>query len=387
MFLGMLLIGIPVPGSVYSADTWTAFDLVRKLGSSSFDERDRIERQLRATPTAMLAVIGGTGSADAEIQRRCRAILSKWAAQQADRGLENLVREAGDDFDRFVNSVLNSPPELPSFVRAAAAARAFDGFLVRNSFPSLTTEKGRPLTPFHEFNAYLTAMKPTLPGEARKGSSPFLNRASKADIEKMYYSVLLCSGNVRVGSSTGSLIIAGGDVVCDGHLLSTMVIASGDVTVKSRRTRALIIAGGNVTIQSQHASDLVLVTPGKAHIEGRDAISVSGQRQPSRRLVVFEQKSKPCRELFVFRTLKDCGIDASSDGDRIKIVKVRNQSPFAGILKDDDRVIRSGAETIQSVGHLRRILNSGLDAQNVDLQVDRHGQLLRVAGALKVASP
>jgi hypothetical protein len=387
MFLGMLLIGIPVPGSVYSADTWTSFDLVRRLGSSNFEERDRIERQLATTPAAMLAVVSGTSSPDAEIQRRCRAILSGWAARQADRGLKNLVREAGGDFDRFVNSLLKSPPELPSFARAAAAARAFDGFIVRNSFPNLTMKKDWPLTPFHEFNAYLKAMKPTLPGEARKGSSPFLDRASRADIEKMFYSVLLCSGNVRVGSSTGSLIIAGGDVVCDGHLLSTMVIASGDVTVKSRRTRGLIIAGGNVTIQSQHASDLVLVTPGKAHIEGRHAIPVPGQRQVSRRLVVFEQGSKPCADLFAFRSLKDYGIDASADGDRIKIKKVETQSPFSGILKQNDSVIRSVGETIESVGNLRRILSSALDTQRIDLQVDRDGQILRVAGAIKVASP
>jgi hypothetical protein len=384
----LLFFGFAFPGGPFSAAAQECFSLVHKLDAPRFKDRSKAQRELQQRPSAIWAVHWGSRhSTGLEISRRCTAILAEWRLRSEDGGLGDLVSKTDGSFDRFLNSFLISQEDdFELFKRFSAVVRTFDKFLVRNSYSSLTRNNDRPITPFHPYERYIKQYDPGLV-ERRfaadlRWPTPGLRRVERLEREVVINSMVLCQGSAHIQRCLRSAVIAGGDFRCDEVASLSMVFAAGDVWIGGPRessTLVLVVAGGDVHVAGKSSSSLLIVTCGEATVESQRTSKLPS----SLRLLTFHGKPKPAGDLFTFSSLTDWGLEATAEGQQVRIGKMSAESPLKRTLRENDVVVSCQGKKINSIGQFRRLLSLAAETDELICVVERFGKSLVVRQKIK----
>src|SRR5205085_1737156 len=99
-------------------------ELVRRLGSPAYAEREAAERQLKAIGAAALpAVTAGATSRDAEVARRCAAIRAHIYQAEAEAFVAGRKEHGSPAWKRFQQLVGDSPEARKLFAEMVADDR------------------------------------------------------------------------------------------------------------------------------------------------------------------------------------------------------------------------------------------------------------------------
>lgn len=362
------------------------FDLVKKLDSPKAGERERFQKQLRDRSDAIWAVIWGSQRQNLDIAIPCLEILEEWKWRMQ---LSKIVQESGDDFDRYINLLLNTPfQDLECFAKASAHGRAFDRYFIRKSerdtskysklFAPLSADGRGLATPFHDFSWYVEKIRPT-PFKGFLRDPPvqggmYLAKCDGVKKEMLFRSIILSDGNVDLKSASSCIIVSGGDVSIARDVAGSLIVAAGDVQLKAHADCAVVVAGGTVLVERE-TTNILFVSPRQIELAFRGKIL-----SPA---LVFDGKSRPAPELFTFPDLwQDHGLAATLERGHVRITKAKTNAPFSHLIQHDDVILGCEKKKIESVGQFRRLLRHSLDTGQFEFDVERAGKTMTVRAPL-----
>ena len=120
LFFGQVL----CPGSPFGRDSWDCLNIVRKLESGSYKERDVLVLQLRTRPDALWAIFWGSHHSSPEISRRCKAIMRQPGRCVTIGSLTKFFRLSTAIWIGSSAASYAPDPNMDSFEKIAHAAQA-----------------------------------------------------------------------------------------------------------------------------------------------------------------------------------------------------------------------------------------------------------------------
>ena len=261
--------------------------LIKKLGSTNFQERQAATKALQQRPEAAGALRAALASTDREIARRSSEILELWLVPD--------IKAAAKDgrIDRFIE-IMAAWPEGKYEKEAWSAIRELATGL-NDLHEKNGGMKSNRLARWDEKPPIVICAKRIT--ENTKGDlfyGYFFLRAKQIDVDykrsrgenplNTFYSshaVLIAADSVRMFSENGNRcpIFAGGNVELYGDGGACFIVSGGDVQIDSPVSNALVIARGNVTVAGP-ISDSRIVS-GKSVIRKRTPNSIITENEPN----------------------------------------------------------------------------------------------------------
>jgi type II secretory pathway component PulC len=361
-------------------------DLIRRLGSEDFLERQAAMRRLSALPVDAPppALIEATRSPDPEVRRRAGEAVKAIRTKAEDRALgrERLFAKRGA-IDLFVAST--SAWDIPADDDRLWQAVLDVGMALVRKLPALpkltpidsgkaggwSPQNGRvPITPARFWSTsggshlLIRSNEPyRVPSLYRYGGF----RATEVIApEVLTRNLVVADGQVRAGNYISeSIILANGNVTTARYLSNAIVVCDGDVEVAETLSRAVVIARGDITVQ-EHASSSTLIAGGK--------VSIAKEGPPNLRNVVEEKQSKPL-DFVTFFELSTVGVEAKAVDKAVQITAVAVGKPFAhaGVCVGDI-ILEVNGKKPDSAESLRRLLRDALAIGDATVKLNRGGK-------------
>jgi hypothetical protein len=292
--------------------------------------------------------------------------------------LKLIVAKNGGNFDRFLNSFLESgAPDLEVFKKVSQVGALFDVVIVERGLKTLTRRREVGRTPFHDFADYFAKVQPLVHRISWLSSidqtpKPCLAKVDRVVTKQLPGSIVLSQSDIDTRATDTSILVGGGDVrvkVAEG----TVILAAGDVTIAGESAEVFVIAGGKITVAGP-LGDHFLVAGQKVEIEQPRFI------RQAKNKVVSEAQGKGGAGLFA--DLADYGLKAVRDGGKVRIQIVKNDSPFRNLLKEQDRILKVAGKDVESVGQFRRLMSHALETHRLDVELERAEKNVRVQSKL-----
>jgi hypothetical protein len=383
---------------------WSVEELIKRLGSDSFEERETAIRLLTKRKEAVPALRQALQSPDAQIKRSARDILkeiakAEWAALakngQVDLLVERLVHlPEDDDEDIGWQTTLNLVSKLLDLEEKKYGNT---GFEVNDKVPFLNTERVDKVAKYFrpavlDLVKYEHAYQPKrLSGRQiliPKNNGGGLIRAEKVTIEEAIgCNLIVSTGPVRAalaptalgGALSRSIILAGGNVAVD-HAYASVIVCDGDLTIQKGLDNCLIVARGHVK-----ADDLPF------GISNCVIMTASTVKLPKQEIGGSAIKEKVANALGIvnFFELTQVGIEvtAAEGGVEVKHVTPNGALARAG-LRANDRVSAVDDVNIDGPESLRRVLRRKFAlSEPMTLKGQREGQPLKMVVSSLVEFP
>ena len=263
-----MLIMLPALVLAQSGEGDAVKALIKKLGSSSFQERQAATKALQERPEAAPAVRDALRSADSEIRNRAGEILDYYDRRPV-RDLDAAVKEGR------VHSVIEMLAGWPTgkydqeawyalhdFATTLTALHKKQGgekikLLMARDQPVLVLSAKRiteATVGQHERAYFLLAGEVDLDDRRRKPGEAAKNAFA-------HNAVIVAAGSVRILPGHRHIIVADGSVVLQdsgGPITDTLIVSCGDVTLHCGVANSLIIARGKVISTGELAGNRII---------------------------------------------------------------------------------------------------------------------------------
>jgi PDZ domain len=395
----VICLSLSLAAAVSGADAPTVKELIHRLGSDDFEEREKATKLLLEREEALPELRKAMHSDDAEVRRRASEIIDGIEQRQAKRGLARAasLAKAGKP-DQAVERLVRwgkwdkegaSLESLSDLARdlLEREKKQFGKVQIKNP-----DGKGNVANPLEDFAAFSKLVKTE--GSYRTDHSRlpivyegkrwpcFVTRGAgvTAKVKSMIFSLIASSGDisVRADGIVKTLFVACGSVTLeDGeHTNKSVIICDGDVIITCDNVHdCLIIAGGDVTLP-----DTVI----------ESAVFAGGSIKQSKRgeLVrsVIRENEKHPLGLIRFFDPAEAGIEVAADKGAVQVKAAAKGKPFAeaGLCAGDLVTQINGART-PSPEEFRKRLRAALadGGPTMTLTVQREGKTLTVPVAVK----
>jgi len=258
MRFSMLLVLGALPAMVFALGQGneSVESLIRKLGSTNFQERQVATKALEERPEFAPALRAALRSPDREIARRAGEILERGLVRE----INGVIKEGR--MDRIID-IFAGWPEGKQEKEAWDAARE-----LARTLANLSQKNGqKQINPLERWGdkapIVISAERITEMTKANMFHPCFFLRANQVDVDIKRLKgakspnpfstcdlAIVASGSVRMFAVGGIPIFAGGNVNLSGEAGGCLIVSGGDVHIDSILSNSLVIARGNVTCTS-----------------------------------------------------------------------------------------------------------------------------------------
>lgn len=234
--------------------------LIKKLGSSQFQERDAAMKVLLQRPDAAPALRDALRSPDRELAKRAEEILD-YLDRAPIRELNEAVKNG--HADRVIQSIAEWPPDkydLEVWLAARQFAKTIDAIHFKQHgkrigdiskwevAPTLIAEKRvtENLKNYPRRGNYIIRAAEVDMAFTRLKKPMVSNRFEQSDV------FFVVTKSVRLESLLAgrTVVFAGGSVEMSGFIINSVIICGGDATFDGELHGSLIVARGNVSLES-----------------------------------------------------------------------------------------------------------------------------------------
>jgi hypothetical protein len=355
------------------AESLSVKQLIERLGSNSFEEREEASRLLVDREEAVLELRAALKFPDAEVRRRAREILAEMEYRPATRGLDKaaFLLESGE-VDQAVERLVHWADADPAGKSLEPLVR-----FAQKVFEREQKQFGKLEPKFFNFaNApigdlakYVKSNQPLFLQSRQRLQVPvkkadrnvFVVRGCGVTVPALWTSLIVSSNDVVVKHDEcvyGTVIFAAGSVSFEpkADLETTVIVSAGDVTVKDPDCPVgfgdcLIVARGNVTLSREGLIRCAIFAGGtvKAPPGACFAWCVIREHEPNALgLVNFFDPAK-------------AGIEVGPSKDGVEVKTVGKDTVFdASGLKPGDVLTAISGKPIESPETFRRLLRTAL---------------------------
>ncbi len=360
--------------------------LIGQLKSNKFKDREEATRQLMERDDALPALREAAKSDDAEVASRARKAMeaiNKRLAKRAFRRAAGLLKKG--QTDQFVEQAVRWREYVDEDWWKAAvdhvhaindeAVKASGGqFKLAKNLPQvkptlpwvdiaklrfvhtdhLKTEKGHFVK-----RERIVAESVTVPDGFIHESFIFCDGSVESKFN-LAYAVVFANGNMRIGNPESLGSIGGCIVICDGNVTTegvddSVILCTGNVSVGTDVRNSVIVSGGYVKMG--------LTFPGSS----------------AKNSLIQEHQCDPLHCIHFFDPTQ-VGIEVKStkEGVRVEALAAARSFAKAGIRKGDQIVAVDGVE-IHSAEAFRRLLRRRMqETDSILLEIRREGKPLRI---------
>ncbi len=348
-------------------------ELIRRLGSQEFKEREEATRLLLerkdALPALRKIVEAGT---DLELARRAAFILEEVPRRQARRMLDRLraLAKAGavDQCAELLARWPKGREEAACWEVTRDLARKLSGFHKTQG----RLEDGKFLLDLVEAPQVISATRVTkLPGY--DGESTLFIRGGEVCPKGGDFGigVITSSGPARIERFAFGVIFAGGPVEVDGKG-DMLIVSDGDVTLRNGAFRSVIMARG--TVRAEHVLTNCLVVSGKTvvspFVKPQYAYENCTIKQNEPFPLGFVRFFDPARE--------GVTVEPADGGVRVQGTEVGTPFARAGLRAGDVIMTVAGAASGSPEVFRRLLRRAWVGDEAVALQVIRDGKTLQI---------
>jgi hypothetical protein len=268
----IILVSLSAAIGIACAQPGSYDELIRRLGSENFADRDEAEKELIRLPGARGALMRAVESADKEVARRARVVIEELDRQKRERVSAAVRRYAVNSrIDCVVDAMtctLNQPEDAKCWeaVLDAVAVLLHKEHKELGKTPGLTKTVPRSIGMTKQkgiatlqANAVLARPRVTAQNLDKGPLGPpvaCLIRAEEIDCNcRLAVVSAICSGSLRA-EVFGGVIFANGDVCISSILSWSVVVCDGNVDAPLI-TNSLIIARGRVKAADVHQSTII----------------------------------------------------------------------------------------------------------------------------------
>jgi hypothetical protein len=392
-----LCLALSLAVTVSAADALTVNELIRRLGSEDFQEREKATKLLLERPEALPELRKALDSDDPEVRRRASDLVDRIGQRQAKRGLtkaSSLARVGKVDqaIERVVRWAESDPEGMSLEPLRDIAAKLLDEEKrqfgkVRMS--NVGKDDPNPLRDFATFKKVGNyRMLHSRLSIVQEKDGVFLIRGAGVTAKKgLCDSFVVSTGDILVtgGPRDGlakTLLFACGSVILDvqGGDHSLVVVCDGDVTIQDGLGGrflygCLIIAGGNVFLPKD-VHDTTIIAGGTVKRPKGDRILNTAIRENERNALGLIRFFDPA----------EAGIEVDADKDAVKVKAAHKGKPFAEAgLRPGDLVTQINGTKTPSLAEFRKRLRAALaeGGPTTTLTVQRSGKTLTIPVAVK----
>jgi hypothetical protein len=365
-------------------------ELVRRLGSEDFREREDATRQLAALdlPEPPPELVRALQSPNPEVRQRAeqairairqRAIdpmlkpgrtfaaggrvdlfVAATAAWKLEADDDRLWQPALDLAHQVVKKAEYSwwPPEdcKRAFSSMAEFRKSFNPRFIRADQPH-QQEKVLNGFPLGRYPGGI--MAPGVSSPVALGNNIIVSRGEVRAVTRLGSSIAYANGDVTAGTLNGLVLICDGNVTVKDHIEPALVIARGNIQAGSYASRSFLVAGGSVKL-------------GKPDPLG-------GKIWPC---VVKENETNPLGYITFFE-LSTVGVEVKVVDKAVQVSAVTNGQPFAKAgVRVGDVVTEVNGKKPDSAESLRRLLRDALAIGDATVKLRRGDKTETVKVAL-----
>lgn len=386
-FLGVSAGGSP-PLPLAPSPRLTVIELIGRLGSEDFREREEAAAQLARLEEPPPQLIEATRSPNPEISQRAIQVVRTIRARAEDRALgrERVFAKRGA-IDRFVASTAFW--ELPSdddriWQTVLDVATALDD---RTNYRWRIAGKKRSISPA---DFWLVTIRVTHTRSEGVYRVPEKNRGGEAmqcepggilaqeviAPQALDRNLVVARGPVRAETRiVQSVILANGDVAAKHGLEVSVVVCDGSVQVEDSVRDCIVIARGDITIKGS-ASRSTLIAGGKVTIGNPPPPENSPQ-------LTLQENSRNPLGFVTFFELSTVGVEVKLGDAAVKVTAVADGKPFAKAgVKAGDVITGVNGKKPDSAESLRRLLRDALAVGDATVTLRRGDKTQTVTVAL-----
>ncbi len=373
-------------------------DLIRRLGSNIFSERDGATKELCLRPEARAALEKAALSKDLEVAARARGVLKELNRIRRDRLFER-VRKAAErrEIDRLVELMthrLDDGEDSKCWEAVVELALKLQDLEAREyhrvgspDAPGVRWSKeavGKAL----ELGYVIARPKAEVPRKVL----PYmlLLRAAEVDCRAdLWAAAAVSAGPFRARKLGRSVAFVNADAVIESFLRDSLLISDGDVSAEVIGD-SLVIARGTVTARVIGGS--TVFSGSGIEIKGNTikATLISAKAvqyaKPERREETTVQENAPnALSLVKFFEPVDAGVEVEATDGLLRIRKVQTRKSFARAgLREGDLVLAVGGIATDSPLSFRRLLRNHLASdEDFRMRVRRANETIEVIVSCK----
>lgn len=388
MFAGLALGGSPPAAP--PPRTPPVRELIRRLASEDFTERDDASNQLAALPLdePPPELLRALESPNPEVRRRAdeaaRAIRAR--AEERALGRERVFARRGA-IDRFVAAAMAW--DVPADdERVWQAVLDVGTTLARKARyrPSMLNSR-TTMTPAifwrvcRNSQLYIRSDERFLVPDKNVFGEPIVARSGGIRAQEVVagraiiLNLIISNGLVKSGNNISeSIILSNTHVSCGDAFTTAIVVCDGDVDVVNNVHHSLIVARGNIRVGG-FISHSILIAGGKV------TIGKPRQRSPRERTEIQENVRRPL-DFVTFFEFSQVGVEVVAADGGVRVTGLTAGQPLAkaGVRKGD-LIAKVGKDVVRTPEDLRRqlrdasatkgeaVLTVHRDGQTVDLRV------------------
>jgi hypothetical protein len=391
----VLLPGLAFGAAPPRSSTAEVDRLIERLGSDSFEERERASRALEAfEELAMPALVRASRSKDPEVRLRATRLVDGMEKGHAARALQEAAALARDgEVDQLIERAVRSseqdgnlegPKALHALVKRLVAeqVRLHDEthLTATVSLAGLICNGGRP----ERLAVFDSRGAPRALGyKATRRGAYFFLRGAGVTVEGPGKGVIVSTGDVTVSGDRERdfcLILSCGSVTLEEGCVEAVIVCDGDVRVRGglrwgHLGHCLIVARGDVTLPAD-TWGCVVVAGGKVTKSG----TLPRSMRPANDYNLIREKDASGLGVIRFFDLARAGIEVEADRDGVRVKK-----PFATALRSGDVIVAVGEAKVGSVEAFRKAWRAALaeGTRTIPLTVRRGGKTLEVRARVR----
>jgi hypothetical protein len=359
---GLLAFAVAAPAFTAGADGQNLATLVDRLGSSSFEERERATRALLARPEAEGVLRKALRSDDEEIKKRAAWILEQYGQARSQRALGQLrhyvQNGAADSVIELVGTWELGREEDGCWAQVHELARLL---VERNRQQGGTTELSF-LAGMKDRPKVVAELDLVLPPKLADGEISFIRTNYLALKQRLGFGVVVSVGSVRADELLAIAVFACGPLEVK-TVSGCLIVCDSDVTVTRGAVKSLIVARGKVKCGGTWVESRV--------VSCADVIVKDNAKKCKKCL--FEPREVAPLGLVHFFDPVQIGIEVKGVAGQVRVVRCTAGKSFdiAGI-RPEDAVIAIGDDAVTTPEDFRSLLRRAWAREgSVTLTVDR----------------